>query len=196
MADFTVIGDIGETLKKLLMDDPWTGIIPKPEITFKSPKEIKDDGGSTNKVSLFIYQIVENPHLKNEEPIRVGDSQVQTPPLVLDLFYLVTPYSDDKTQEKYILGKVMQIFYDHAVLSGTVLQGSLAGSDYELRLVAHPLSLDDLTKLWSSFQEVAYRLSVGYLVTPVKIDSYRQLGIQRVVSKEVGHYFTEPKKDT
>ena len=194
MADFTGIGDIGETLKKLLKDDPWTGISPKPEVTFKSPKEIKDDGGTANTVSLFLYQILENPHMKNEEGIRVNDAQLQIPPLVLDLFYLVTPYSEDKTQEKYILGKVMQIFYDHAILAGTVLQGSLAGADEELRLVAHPLSLDDLTKIWSAFQEVAYRLSVAYLVTPVRIDSARLTGMQRVVAKELPQAFMEGKK--
>lgn len=194
MADFTGIGDVGETLKKLLKDDPWTGISPKPEITFKSPKEIKDDGGTANTVSLFLYQILENPHMKNEERFRVNDAQLQIPPLVLDLFYLVTPYSEDKTQEKYILGKVMQIFYDHAILAGTVLQGSLAGSDEDLRLVAHPLSLDDLTKIWSAFQEVAYRLSVAYLLTPVRIDSARLTGMQRVVAKELPQAFLEGKK--
>jgi hypothetical protein len=194
MSDFTVLGDIGETLKKLLDDDPWTGISPKPEITFKSPKEIKDDGGSANKVSLFLYQIVENPHLKNEEPLRVDDSRLQTAPLALDLLYLVTPYSDDKTQEKYILGKVIQIFYDNGILSGTILQGSLSGSDEEIRLVSHAISLDDLTKIWSAFQDVAYRLSVAYMVTPVRIDSTRELGVQRVVSKEMNHAMAEPRR--
>lgn len=194
MSDFTVVGDVGETLKRLLDDDPWTGVMPKPDVTFKSPKEIKDEGGSANRVSLFLYQILENPFLRNEEPLRVGDDQLRTPPLVLDLFYLVTPYSDDKTQEKYILGKVMQIFYDNAVLSGTVLQGALAGTDEALRLVAHPQSLDDLTKLWSAFQDVAYRLSVGYLVSPVKIDSAREMSMQRVVSKEVDQSFMERRR--
>ena len=194
MSDFTVIADVGETLKKLLEDDPWTGILPIPEITFKSPKEIKDDGGSTNKVSLFLYQIHENPHLRNEEPLRVNDSHLQTPPEVLDLLYLVTPYSDDKTQEKVILGKVMQIFYDNALLSGTVLQGGLAGSDEDIRLLFNPISLDDLTKIWSAFQDVAYRLSVSYLVTPVRIDSTRQTGMQRVLSKEMNHAVVEPRR--
>lgn len=189
MSEFAVVGDIGETLKKLLEDDPWTGIAPKPEVTFKSPKEIKDDGGSTNKVSLFLYQIHENPHLRNEEPLRVSDSQLRTPPQVLDLLYLVTPYSDDKTQEKYILGKVMQIFYDNATLSGTALQGVLAGSDEEIKLLLNAISLDDLTKIWSAFQDVAYRLSVAYLVTPVRIDSTRELDLQRVVSKQMNHSF-------
>ncbi len=193
MSDFTVVGDIGETLKQLLEDDPWTGISPKPEITFKSPKEIKDDGGSRNNVSLVLYQILENPYLKNEEPQRIDDTRLQSPPMSLDLLYLVTPYSDDKTQEKFILGKVMQIFFDNAILTGTVLQGSLSGTDEEIKLLFNPISLDDLTKIWSAFQEVAYRLSISYLVTPVKIDSKREMGMQRVVSKEIGYYYAMQK---
>lgn len=194
MSDFTVMGDVGETLKKLLEDDPWTGISPKPDITFKSPKEIKDEGGSTNKVSIFLYQILENPYLKNEEPMRVGDTQLKTPPLVLDLLYLVTPYSEDKTQEKYILGKVMQIFYDNAILTGSVLQGTLSGTDEEIKLLFNPISLDDLTKIWGAFQEVGYRLSVSYMVTPIKIDSTREMGMQRVVSKEMNQAYMEPRR--
>lgn len=193
MSDFTVIGDVGETLRSLLMADPWNGISPKPDITFKSPREVKDDGEGSNRISLFLYQIHENPHLRNEEAISMGDSQIIAPPLTLDLMYLVTPYSDDKTQEKYILGKVMQIFYDNTVLSGTMLQGSLAGTGEVMRLLFNSLSLDDLTKIWSAFQDVAYRLSVGYMVTPVKIDSTRLMSMQRVVSKEMNHSFMIPK---
>lgn len=194
MSDFTVIGDVGDTLKKLLDDDPWTGITPKPEISFKSPEEIKDEGGNSNKVSLFLYQILENPHLRNQEPLRVDDTRLSTPPLVLDLSYLVTPYSNDKPQEKYILGKVMQIFYDNAILSGTVLQGALAGSDEEIKLLFNPIPLNDLSQIWTAFQDVAYRLSAVYLVTPVKIDSTRQLGLQRVLKKEMNHAHLVPRR--
>ncbi|GMT48027.1 MAG: hypothetical protein IEMM0007_1593 [bacterium] len=193
MSDFTVIGDIGETLKKLLEDDPWTGISPTPEITFKSPNEVRDDGGSTNKVSIFLYQILENPYLKNEEPKRIDDTHLQLPPQFLDLLYLVTPYSNDKTQEKIIMGKVMQIFFDNAVLTGTALQGALSGTDEEIKLFFNPISLDDLTKIWSAFQEVAYRLSISYMVTPIRIDSTRQMGMRRVVSKEMNHSYIVSK---
>lgn len=194
MSDFTVIGDIGETLKKILEDDPWTGISPMPEITFKSPKEVKDDGGSTNKVSIFLYQILENHYLKNEEPQRISDTELKPPPLSMDLLYLVTPYSNDKTQEKYILGKVMQIFHDNAILTGTILQGALSGTDEEIKLLFNPISLDDLTKIWSAFQDVAYRLSVAYMVTPIRIDSSREMGMQRVVSKKMDHAYMEPRR--
>ena len=51
-----------------------------------------------------------------------------------------------------------------------------------------------LRQIWTAFQDVAYRLSVVYLVTPVKIDSTRQLGMQRVLSKEMNHAHMEPRR--
>ena len=61
-------------------------------------------------------------------------------------------------------------------------------------MLFNPMSLDDLTKIWSAFQDVAYRLSVGYLVTPVMIDSTRQTGMQRVLLKELNHAVVEPRR--
>ncbi len=194
MSNFTVIGDIGDTLKKLLEDDPWSGIDPQPEITFRSPKEIQEDGGNPNKVSLFLFRILENAHLKNQELQQIGNTRLQLPPLVLDLEYLITPYSNDKTQEKIILGKVIQIFHDNAILRGTMLQGDLAETDEEIKLLFNPISLDDMTKMWGSFQEVGYRLSASYLVTPVRIDSaHPPMDIQRVVSKGMDYRYIVPK---
>ncbi|MCK4528982.1 DUF4255 domain-containing protein, partial [candidate division WOR-3 bacterium] len=99
----------------------------------------------------------------------------------------------DKTQEKIILGKVMQIFHDNAIMIGTALQGDLSETDEEIKLLFNPISLDDLTKIWSAFQEVAYRLSVSYMVTPVRIDSTRGINMQRVVSKEINDSYMVPK---
>lgn len=197
MSSFFVIGAVAETLKKLLENDPWQGIANKPDITFKSPREIKESGGQNNGVSLFLYQIVENPHLRNLESEVSGAYGNTTLPLVprltLDLLYLVTPYHDDKTQEKFILGKVMQIFHDNGILSGTALQGALSGTDEQLRLLLHPISLDELTKIWTAFPEVGYRLSVSYMVTPVRIDSLQGDSSQRVVSKDMHHAFMARK---
>jgi hypothetical protein len=187
MSDYTVIGDIGETLKKLLEADCWDGIT-KPEVILESPEEIEDEKKA--KVSLFLYQIFENPYLKNEEPAQFDDTNLLLPPQSLDLLYLVTPYSKDRTQEKYILGKVMQIFYDNSILTGTVLQGaSLRETDEEIKLIFNPISLEDLTKIWSAFRKVPYRLSISYLVTPVKIDSRRKMAMQKVVSKDMAYYY-------
>ena len=171
-----------------------------PSITFKSPKEIKESGGQNNGVSLFLYQIQENPYLKNEEPEGTsgGDGTVTLPllpPLTLDLMYLVTPYHDDKTQEKFILGKVMQIFHDNGLLSGTTLQGVLSGTDEQLRLLLHPISLDELTKIWTAFPDVGYRLSVSYTVTPVRIDTLRsRLRPEGCVERYAPRLYGTPKR--
>lgn len=188
MSDFTVIGDIGETLKDLLDRDPWDDISSKPEITFSSPREIKDESGNSNKVSLFLYEVLENPYMRNQEPGGFENLYNMLPPLVVDLLYLVTPYSKDKTQEKYILGKVMQIFYNNSILTGTILHGSLSGSDERIKLLYQPMSLDDLTKIWTVFQDVGYRLSISYLVTPVKIDSTVMLKQHLVETQEMRYY--------
>ena len=186
MTDFRVIGDIGLTLKALLdQDELWTDISQKPDITFQSPKEIKEDSDSTgnpNKISLFLYHIEVNPHLRNEDLIRVNDSGFMQPPLPLYLYYLVTPYGNNKTDEHYILGKVMQIFYDNPRLMGSILQNSLKESDEEFKLLFSTISLDDLYKVWDAFQDVAFRLSVGYMVTPIRIVSAKETTkVQRVI---------------
>ena len=187
MSSFTVIGDLGQTLVKLLDEDPWDGMDPgsKPEITMKSPKEVEEEGTSNNKVSLFLYHVRINPFLRNEEPLVTNDTASKIPPLVLDLSYMVTPYSENKTDEKYILGKVMQIFHDNATLDGSILQGDLSGSSEGYRLIFDTVALEDLARVWDAFQNVAYRLSVVYLVPAVSIDTTLTVDVQRVLSREM-----------
>lgn len=187
MSSFTVIGDLGETLIKLLEDNPWEGMDPgsKPEITLKSPKEVEEEGTSNNKVSLFLYHIQINPYLRNEEPPITNDTALKIPSLAVDLSYMITPYSEDKTDEKYILGKVMQIFHDNATLLGSMLQGDLAGTDEAFRLLLCTITTEDLARVWDAFQDVAYRLSVVYTIPGVSIDSTKSFEVQRVLSREL-----------
>ena len=183
---YEAIKDVSLTLKKLI-EDNLGDIGNKPEITFESPYEIKEEG--RNKISIFLYHIEYNYHLRNLEPERVDHDKLKMPPLVLDLYYLITPYiftsgNEDKVQDKLIIGKIMQIFYDNPILTGSVLQGSLAGTDKELNLIFNPISLEDITKLWSSFQDVPYHLSLTYKVTPVTIESTKEIEVKRVLAKE------------
>ncbi|HIE31568.1 MAG TPA: DUF4255 domain-containing protein [Methanosarcinales archaeon] len=69
MSDYNTILYVGETLIRLLWDgikaDPEVSSIIQSEdqITLYSPEEIE----SGKKLSLFLYQIVENDYLKNQE---------------------------------------------------------------------------------------------------------------------------------
>lgn len=192
MSNYDVIADIGETLKKLL----WENIEPDPafadiigsedEITLDSPDEMEEG----KKLSLFLYQVVENGHLKNREMAAVNTSHLQYPPLVLDLLFLLTCSTADRKKDHLLLGKIMQIFNDHAVLKGSGLKGSLNGTDEEFRLVYYTLPFEETMNLWQSFREKSFKLSVCYRVTPVEIDSTRQQEVSRVQERYGTYYHT------
>src|SRR5439155_25425150 len=83
--------------------------------------------------------------------------------------------TEDEEPAHQLLGEAMLVFHDHAVLSKTRLEGVLAEAGVHLqpervRLTPLHLSLEDITKLWTSFQS-NYRLSVAYEASVVLIDT-------------------------
>lgn len=192
MSNFKIIGEIGEALRRIILRVPWTDLdfIPTEEnIVFQSPKEVTGE----NQISVFLYRIMKNSFLMNQEAFQADhrkqvDQKYQNQPLVLDLYYLITPYVSDKSQEKYILGKILQIFHDHSYLEDADFSEPYAGTTFRPQITFESLTLDDLSKLWTSFHDAPLRLSVCYQVSPVRIDSTRTEEFQRVVVKEMDHY--------
>ena len=189
MSDYTAIADVGKTLKKLLWDnikDDNTAksiIESEDQITLSSPEEIESD----KRLSLFLYQVTENDYLKNQEMQSVNSTKLKYPPLSVNLFYMVMPHTQNREKDHIIVGKVMQIFYDNAILRGSILQGSLAGD--ELKLILNTLSIDELNKIWNVMSKSKpYKLSVCYEVTPVKIESMRERKVKRVIERELEKY--------
>ncbi len=196
MSDYTAILYVGETLTELLWDNikddtQVSSIIgSKTQITLSSPEEIK----SNERLSLFLYQVTENAYLENQEMQSVNSTKLKYPPLSLNLFYLVTPHTQNRENDHIILGKVMQIFYDNAILRGSVLHESLAGE--ELRLILNPLSTDELNKIWNVVSKSkTYKLSICYEVTPVRIESMREREVKRVIERKLEKYLIRVEKD-
>jgi len=86
------------------------------------------------------------------------------------LRYLLTPFSGDQLTNHKILGRVLQVLYDEAIISGSVLQGVLKDTDQALKITLSPLSLEERTRVWHSVQK-PYRLSLSYEVRVVNLDS-------------------------
>ncbi len=164
-----VISDISQTLQNLLQDK-LSDMVKKGHVCVESPAEI-DVVDPSPWLIIFLYQITENPHFKYQEPERIASDQLRRPPFVVDLHYLFVPYGKDRDTEYQILGRVIQTFADHAVLRGSELQGGLAGSDKEFRILHQSLSLEELVRLWTTFYNRPFKASVSYQVTPVGIDS-------------------------
>ncbi|MFN8451296.1 MAG: Pvc16 family protein [Anaerolineae bacterium] len=73
---------------------------------------------SSHKLSIWLYQVTENEFLKNQPPLRVNgtDDRQRQPPLALNLYYLVTPFTGESMMDYLLLGKTMQVFYENAII--------------------------------------------------------------------------------
>lgn len=196
MSDDRVIDEVDETLIDLL----WSRIQPDAEISgiigtmqqiSREPpfKLVTDTNPDRNALSLFLYRIVENGNMKNQPLEARANNILRYPPLALDLFYLVTPITNTTENDHRLFGKVMQVFHDNAILRGPALQGGLQNTA-ELRITLEPMSLEDTTKLWSSFMR-SYHLSVSYQVRVIYIDSERETQAVRVSRRRTE--YTEKK---
>ena len=174
----STIADVSYTLLKLLRDKFYDLLAPN-SITLQSPIE----GPSLdNGLTLFLYNTKENSYLKKQVISHIGMGLVQSPPLVLDLYYMLTAYSnhEDFTEralaEQRILGRAMRVLHEVPIISGPLLQRSLANTNEKLQITLNPASLTQLTEVWRLFSNQHYRPSVTYLVTPATLQSKRAGG--------------------
>lgn len=166
MASYQAIRDTGKTIIKLLRDHLSPEPIPKPElIELCSPSEANDFA-----LTLYLYAIKKFSDVGSQS----GKS------IALELHYLLTAFSkaEEKTKtydEHSILGKAVEVLLSNSILRGSALQGTLAESNEELRVVQNDLTLDAQSKIWT-FPNVSYKLSVAYIAGPVYIDSSNRIG--------------------
>jgi Pvc16 N-terminal domain len=191
MSDYKVVSAVDETLRALLWthmqnDSEIISILPtEQQIKLDPPFLLMDNDKPTeDALSLFLYRVTENTDLKNRLPEQVSATHLRYPPLCLNLLYLITPLTKLSGNDHHLLTKAMQIFYDHAILKGSELQGVLQGSAEELRLALHSLSMEDISKIWSAFMR-PMRLSVAYEVKVVYVDSERETAGAQVRRKHI-----------
>jgi len=186
MGAYTVVAEAGESLVNVLWqeiqsDSQVNSLIDNENrISLDSPFDLQDN--DSVQLSIYLYRITENASTKNQIPVQGDGAQIRKAPLALDLHYLVTPLVGTVTDQQIILGKVMQVLYDRAILQGADLTGSLASSGQEVRVILNPVPYEELTRLWQSM-EMSYRLSVVYIVRVIMVDSVNEQFVQPVVTK-------------
>lgn len=190
MSTALAIAAVSQTLLKVLQRDvPGLG-----KLSALPPDRARDDGDRGAQLNLFLYQTALNPAWRNMDvPRQVRPGEVGHPPLALNLYYLLTAYGRkeaenggdhrDDVDAHRVLGQAMRALHDHPVLGrdeiaqvapadGGPVDSELGRQFERIRVVPHPLSLEDVSKLWSAFQ-TQYRLSVAYEASVVLIDSDR-----------------------
>lgn len=193
----TAIRDASESLRgfieQSLQDDPdlspyFDPTDPTPDaigtmvVTLDTPQELADH--EAEGVSVWLYLVQREEFTLNQPPRRVAADRILRRPLPLRLHFLITPQVDDQTRqdatglEHLILGKVLQVLYDDASLSGARLQASLAGSGLEFFVRLEPLSLEEITRVWDALDR-PYQLCISMEMSVVPIASARDA--ERVV---------------
>lgn len=165
MSDTLAIKALSNTLKKLLKEIEE---LKEENIVFDSPADIEPTGNTM--LSIHLFQILPNGYLKKIQPIILSEEEKKKKPIVVDLFYLFTPYAKTKETEMVILEKVIRKLGENSVLKQDRLPKELGlAENEELKLVPYALSLEDLNKLWGIFSGKDYKTLLSYILTPVKI---------------------------
>jgi Pvc16 N-terminal domain len=204
MADTAVVMGVSRTLQRLLGDrvEPPPNVASVP-VTISTPQADPDAApvAEPTRLNLFLYRITENGNLKNQEPPGRGHPGTPGhPPLYLNLHYLLTAYgsTDDngflnESRAHLVLGSAMRVLHDHAELTGRlvtvrapsgepVVDPALLEQPEPVRLTLEPLTLDDLTKVWTALA-LPYRLSAAYEARVAHIQSRRPLRVTRPVGE-------------
>ena len=134
-------------------------------------------------MNLFLYRVAENAFGKNPERQTIGPDALEYPPLWLNLFFMLTPFADDKLDELRVFGEAMRVFHDNSIVMADALKGSLENTTEELRVDFCAFTLEQLAQIWNALDK-PYRLSVCYEVRTVFIDSLIQTPVSRVLEIE------------
>jgi hypothetical protein len=207
MSDFRAIGGVSASLQALLIDrmELPVGVSAPPLVTVSTPRPETPEGPVVEppRVNLFLYRVAESPFLRNQEiPGRGHPAAYGHPPLALTLYYLVTAYGStgtplddvaDETPAQMLLGSAMRVLHDLPVITDQlitqraptgrpILHESLHGEFEQVKLVLDPLSLEDITKVWTALTQ-RFRLSAAYAVSVVQIESRRVRAFPRPVGE-------------
>ena len=186
MSNSLAIAAVTATLQSILQTRvPEQADLSDTQVTIL-PLDKARGTNSFNQINVFLYMVSRSAAWVNQSmPGRTLPGETGYPPLPLNLYYLVTAFGrDDDVAQPYgheLLGRAMSILQDYPVLSGDDIRAAtgallplndLDQQPERVRITFHPLSIDELSKLWTGFA-MQYRLSAAYEVALTLIESTR-----------------------
>jgi hypothetical protein len=125
--------------------------------------------------SIYLFRVAVNGAIRNLTLRRSPDGRRFRPSLPLDLQYMVTPWAQDIERQHRMLGWVMRMLDDTAVLSAGHLNHYLPETDTfkpneGVEIICDPLTLTDYLTLWDRLRP-RLPASATYALRMVLIDS-------------------------
>ena len=134
----------------------------------------------TTTVSLYLYRIIMNEHVRNTTSSRsLRDESV---PLSVDLHFMLSVWANSAAAEHTICAWVMSQLHQHPIMDISSLTGEGGWSaDDVVHIIPAELSNEDLMRIWDAIAPY-YRLSVSYIARVVRIDGDESPGGEPVVA--------------
>src|SRR5579859_2235536 len=161
-----------------------------------APPDVKVDSINGRRLNLYLYQLSENPYLKNQEiPGEGYPGAYGHPPLSVNLRYIFTAFGASDTgpdadlEAQQILADGMRVLHDTAIITADlveekkpipkppILDPSLLGEFEQVKITLQPAGLEEISKIWTALPNVNFRRSVLYEVTVVQVQSKRPRSI-------------------
>ena len=202
MSDFLAVAGVTAVLRWLLRDaisasGVDTAVGAAPTISALPPDRILVGATEIPQVNIFMYHVSFNSGWRNVglPEFDSGGNRVGSPPLAIDLHFLLSAYGPNELDGEILLGWAMQILHEQSVLTGNLLQTALsaiagaAGATTEdqhvglstlaeqaesIRVSPQSLSTEEVYRLWPAFN-AHYRATSAYLATVVLIQRPRPM---------------------
>lgn len=196
MSNHLAIATVTATLQRLLQSVVQRDV-DGARVTTLKPNSI---GNSTPEsgINLFLYKINHNLALRNTDraSFRSRKGEAIRRQSSLDLFYMLSAYGNDTELEpQRLIGSVVRTLSDKTVLTHEMVNHAIADATYlndsdlatqtqQITIDPVDLDTDELSKIWSTFFQAPYSLSLAYKVMAVVIEgedsSKRALPVREV----------------
>jgi Pvc16 N-terminal domain len=153
-----------------------------PKVTCLAPDQVQNSLGDisapSNQVNLFLHQVKHNAAWRNAELPSLGAdgaTRLSSPPLALDLHYLLTVYGSDDWQSEALLGYAVLLLHENPVLTRLDITTALGKATAMFPL--NPLSPDldgcglaDQIEMLKITPDILGREEMAWLWTALKAD--------------------------
>ena len=195
MSNGLAIAAVTSTLRYVLeraLQHAHPGPVGGATVTTLRPDQLPDPSEpAAPGINLFLYQVTPN-HAWNlaDLPTRRPDGSLQHRPLTaLDLHYLISCHGQDESLDaQRLLGRTVTALATTPILTRDVVAAAMehfgdetdtafldeADLEDQVELVSvspAPVSLEELSKLWSVLLQTPYQLSMTYTATVVLIEA-------------------------
>ena len=145
------------------------------QIFSDSPASTGAGTGNKQGVSFWPYRISRDEFLYDPSLTPVGSTELAIPPLMVDIWYLVTPMTQHGDKNQLLIEKALQFVYDLGPLH-------VIGTD-DADVTFETPGQDELFRLWSALN-IPYQTSCVFVARHVAIDSTRKpLKAGRVIER-------------